>query len=223
MELRRECGRCHASLTEDAAAYVCAKGCTFCATCFRELKYVCPNCSGELVRRPRPGPTRGSARRAVLPARPRVTIRRAVREDLEALAPLFDAYRQFYEQPPDPPAAERFLSDRLSRDDSVVLVAEVGGSVVGFTQLYPLFSSISLGRVYVLNDLFVRPAARRNGVGADLLEAARVYAETAGAHYLELSTAVDNPAQRLYEACGWVADREFLHYELSLRTPSRSG
>jgi ribosomal protein S18 acetylase RimI-like enzyme len=104
------------------------------------------------------------------------------------------------------------------------LVADQGGVAVGFVQLYPLFSSVSLGPIYVLNDLFVDPKARGQGAGGRLLEAARAYGEHAGAHYLELSTAVDNPAQRLYEAWGWVLDREFLYYELMLprRRESRS-
>jgi len=220
MEFRRECGRCHAALAEDASAYICAHECTFCPTCYRRLAYVCPNCSGELVCRPRAGPARAPERKAAPPSDPRVTVRRAGRADLEALTPLFDAYRQFYDQPSDPKASARFLSNRLARDESIVFLAEEGGRAVGFMQLYPLFSSVSLGRVYLLNDLYVPPEARRRGVGARLLEAARGLGEQDGAHYLELSTAVDNPAQRVYEASGWIRDREFLYYELPLRRPT---
>jgi hypothetical protein len=216
MELRGECGRCHAALREDGPAYVCVHDCTFCATCYRQLKYVCPNCSGELVRRPRPGPFPRTERRTVPPPDRRLTVRRAVLAVVEAIAPLFDAYRQFYEQPPDLAAAREFLRERLRHDESVVLVAELDGVAVGFTQLYPLFSSVSLGPVHVLNDLFVDPNTRHHGVGARLLEAARAYGVEAGSRYLELSTAVDNPAQRLYEASEWTLDREFLHYELLL-------
>jgi ribosomal protein S18 acetylase RimI-like enzyme len=223
MEFRRECGRCHITLTEDGPAYVCARECTFCPTCFRQLHYVCPNCDGELVRRPRPGPQRDPAPRTSLRPGSRFSVRRGTVENLDAVTPLFDAYRKFYGQPSDLTESRRFLADRLSRDESVVLVAEEGGVAVGFTQLYPLFSSISLGPIYVLNDLFVAPNARRGGVGARLLEAARGYGREAGAHYLELSTAVDNPAQRLYEACGWVPDREFLHYELPLPHAPKNG
>ena len=133
------------------------------------------------------------------------------------LAPLFDAYRQFYEQSSDIAASEKFLDDRLVRGESVAFLAEEGGVTVGFVQLYPIFSSTSLGRVYVLNDLFVVPGARRKGVGGLLLEAARNWSDREGALYLELSTAVDNPAQRLYEAHGWMPDLEFLHYELPVR------
>jgi len=144
-------------------------------------------------------------------------VRRASSVDLDAVAPLFDAYRRFYEQPSDLAASRKFLSDRLEKNESVVFVAETGRVAVGFTQLYPLFSSVSLGPIYILNDLFVDPTARRLGVGARLLEAARAFGRGAGAHYMELSTAVDNPAQGLYEANGWWLDREFLHYELPIR------
>ena len=216
MNYRRECGRCHTPLSDDASAYFCADESTFCPKCYRELRFVCPDCSGELVRRPRAGPT-ARLPRAPTGASPHpVSVRRAGRGDLAAVAPLFDAYRQFYEQPSDLRASTRFLAQRLERDESVVFVAEEDGRAVGFVQMYPLFTSISLGRVYVLNDLFVDPAARRSGVGATLLDFSRRWAEDEKAHYLTLSTAVDNPAQRLYEACGWKRDREFLYYELPL-------
>jgi ribosomal protein S18 acetylase RimI-like enzyme len=220
MEFRRECGRCHVVLSPDDPAYLCAKECTFCATCYRQLKYVCPNCSAELVRRPRPGAYRRPGVRAHVFPTGSLSTRRATVNDLDAVAPLFDAYRQFYEQPADLAASREFLRDRLARQESVVFVAEEDGTAVGFTQLYPSQSSVSLGPIYVLNDLFVSPSARHHGVGAQLLEAARAFGEASGAHYLELSTAADNPAQRLYEACGWNLDREFLHYEILLRTPA---
>jgi len=223
MEFRRECGRCRLSLTEDSPAYLCAHECTFCPTCFRQLHFLCPNCDGELVRRPRPSTSRRPGRRAPPPPDHPVTVRTSTIEDLDTVAPLFDAYRQFYEQPTDLPASRQFLSERLARGESTVLVAEEGGVTVGFSQLYPMFSSVSLGPIFVLNDLFVDPNARRRGVGALLLEAARTYAHEAGAHYLELATAVDNPAQYLYEACGWVPDREFLHYELPLQRRPKDG
>jgi len=220
MEFRRECGRCHVSLRDQDAAYLCAHECTFCATCYRRLRYVCPNCAGELVRRPRAGPAPRAVPAAEPPAGAGIHVRRAGPDDLRTLVPLFDAYRVFYEQAPDAPAAERFLRDRLTRNESIVFVAGEGGIVLGFTQLYPLYASISLGRIYMLNDLFVVPSARRKGVGGVLLEAARRWAEGEGAHYLELSTAVDNPAQRVYEAHGWILDREFLYYERPLQTRS---
>jgi GNAT superfamily N-acetyltransferase len=219
MELRPECGRCHRALTDQDRAFVCSFDCTWCPSCFRLLHGVCPNCGGELLLRPRPRPSGSPA--AIppnrSPSRGTVSIRRATVEDLDRVAPLFDAYRQFYSQPANLPESRAFLAGRLENKESVVLVAEVQGHTVGFVQLYPSFSSISVGPIFVLNDLYVDPSARRGGVGARLLESARLLAEASGAHYLELSTAIDNPAQRLYEANGWALDSEFLHYELRVR------
>jgi hypothetical protein len=96
-----------------------------------------------------------------------VAVRLAVFQDLEQLAQLFDDYRQFYGKPADLELARRFLSDRLSKQDSLVLLAEVpGADAVGFVQLYPTFSSVRAARIYILNDLFVAATARRRGTGA---------------------------------------------------------
>lgn len=144
-------------------------------------------------------------------------IRQATLHDLDQLVPLFDAYRQFYGQPSDLIVARQFLSDRLVRNESVVLIAEDGaGKAVGFTQLYPTFSSILVAPMYVLSDLFVIPEARRRGAGTLLLRSAAETARTAGAVRLELATATTNAqARRLYEALGWQRD-EFYLYSLSL-------
>ena len=145
-------------------------------------------------------------------------IKRATISELDAAAPLFDAYRQFYGQRSDVAAARAFLDERLRRDESVIFLAvenkEVG-EALGFTQLYPSFSSVSLKRLWVLNDLFVGPNVRRGGVGRRLLDRAREWAIETGAKGLVLATAVDNSkARALYESCGWQRDDEFQHYHL---------
>ena len=135
------------------------------------------------------------------------TIRRATAADLPALVPLFDAYRRFYGQPGDPARAGAFLCERLERGESVVLLAERDGAAVGFTQLYPLFSSVRTARLWVLNDLFVAEAARRGGVARALLDAAAAFARADGACGLMLETTRDNaPARALYRAAGWHED-----------------
>jgi ribosomal protein S18 acetylase RimI-like enzyme len=147
-----------------------------------------------------------------------VQIRQATIHDLDALVPLFDGYRQFYGQPSDPGKARAFLAERFGHHESLILLArdEAGGSA-GFTQLYPLFSSVRAVRTYLLNDLFVAPAARRHGVAKALVEAAAAHAKALGAASLSLSTALDNaPAQALYESLGWRRDRRFCEYGLAL-------
>ena len=129
--------------------------------------------------------------------------------DVALIAPLFDSYRQFYDKPADPTLAAAFIRDRLQANESVILIAEAGGEgsgeVLGFVQLYPSFSSVAACRIWVLNDLFVIPAARRSGVGRALMEAARRHAIETGAKRLTLETTVENrKAWSLYEDLGYV-------------------
>jgi ribosomal protein S18 acetylase RimI-like enzyme len=142
-------------------------------------------------------------------------ILRATPADVGDVASLFDAYRQFYGKPSDVEAARRFLFARLSREESVVFIARVGGKIAGFVNLYPVFSSVNLTRQWILNDLFVAPEARKLGVGRALMERARRLAEATQANGLALETAIDNEAaQKLYESLGWKRDEEFYRYFL---------
>jgi ribosomal protein S18 acetylase RimI-like enzyme len=138
---------------------------------------------------------------------PGVSIRRATPADLDAIAPLFDAYRGFYGQPADLPRARAWLQARMQRDESVVLVAERNGGIVGFTQLYPMYSSVRTARTWILNDLYVDSGARRSGAARALLDAAAGYARDQGAAGISLETTVDNaPARALYRSTGWAED-----------------
>lgn len=148
-----------------------------------------------------------------------IQIRRASSADLRAVAELFDLYRQFYGQPPDYQLAEAFLRDRSTNSDSVVFLAadDQSGEGLGLVQLYPSFSSVAARRVWILNDLFVTPAARRRGIGRALLDAARSHAESTGAKRVVLSTAAANrEARALYESYGYKQDEVFLVYKLEL-------
>ena len=136
-----------------------------------------------------------------------LAITRAGPADLDALATLFDAYRQFYGQAPDAPRARQWLRERLRFGESVVLVAKRGGKTVGFAQLYPMFSSVRTARTWILNDLFVDSTARRKGVARALLDAAAAFAREDGAAGISLETTRDNDAARaLYRAAGWNED-----------------
>ncbi len=147
-----------------------------------------------------------------------IAIRRADANDLDALAVLFDAYRQFYQQSGDVAAARAFLAERLAWDESVVLEAEDDTTQIGFVQLYPLFSSVRLGRTWLLNDLYVAPQARRLGAARALLDAACAFAHERGALGLELETGRDNlTAQALYRSAGWQLD-ENLHFHIDFKS-----
>ncbi len=141
-----------------------------------------------------------------------MTIREAKVDDLPELAQLMDAYRVFYAQPSDSKAAGAFLSDRIELRDSRIFIALLGEKAVGFTQLYPSFSSVGLIRIYILNDLYVNPDYRGQGIGEALLKKAQEFCISEGARGLALETAVENPAQYLYERLGWIKDESFFHY-----------
>ncbi len=150
-----------------------------------------------------------------------VQIRRATMADVDLIAPLFDAYRQFYERPADLVLARDYIEARLKNDESVIFLAtamkdgaEIG---LGFTQLYPSFCSVSAQNVWVLYDLFVDPNARRTGVAKRLMKEAKKHGRETGAAWLKLETALTNrPGQALYESLGWHRDNDFYTYHLPL-------
>ncbi len=145
-------------------------------------------------------------------------VRRAGIDDIDTVTRLFDAYRVFYGRPTDPDTARAFVRDRLQRADSVIFLAgRPSMPAVGFTQLYPIFSSLSASRAFILNDLFVMPEARRQGAASHLIAAAAAHARADGATQMTLSTAIDNmAAQRLYESLGWIREDAFYTYNLTL-------
>lgn len=139
-----------------------------------------------------------------------MTVTRARLADLDEAAALFAAYREFYGEPYDVAASAAFLADRITRDESVVLLARADGAAVGFAQVYPAFSSTALAPLWILNDLFVAPAARGSGVVDELLATVEELAREAGAVTVELSTAHTNErAQAVYDRHGFQLDEIF--------------
>lgn len=141
-----------------------------------------------------------------------MTIKKASIADLERIVPLFDAYRVFYKQPSDEESARNFLKERFSKNETVIFIALENEEPIGFTQLYKTFSSVSLQPSYILNDLFVSPNHRKKGVGEALLNQAKLHCQEIGFKGLALETAVDNPAQKLYERLDWKNDTDYIHY-----------
>lgn len=136
----------------------------------------------------------------------------------DVIAPLFDAYRIFYGKTSDLPKARAFIGERLEREESVIFYAcDSEHGAVGFTQLYPTFSSLDAQRTWLLNDLYVSEVARGQGVGRLLLDAARAFAIDTGAVGIVLETGRGNlGAQRLYESLGYVRDEGYYTYWLAL-------
>lgn len=146
-------------------------------------------------------------------------VKQATIEDLHDLADIFNQYRVFYGQESNVDQARCFLFERFEHRESIIFIVRESSSNVigGFTQLYPSFSSISLERLFILNDLFVREESRKHGIGQLLLDAAKTYAQQMNAKGLGLSTAIDNhQAQRLYERNGYEKDEAFYHYFLRI-------
>ncbi len=141
-----------------------------------------------------------------------VKIIRAKQEHIFLLAPLLDAYRVFYKQNSDIKAAEQFLEERFQKNESVLFLSLDGEESTGFVQLYPGFSTVSLQPIYILNDLYVRSAHRNMGIGESLLRTSQEYCQMKGFKGLALETAIDNPAQGLYERMGWEKDVHCFHY-----------
>lgn len=143
-------------------------------------------------------------------------VRKAIQSDQGQLSHLFDGYRQFYQQAPDLSGASQFIASRLQNNDSVIFVAEDNDQLLGFTQLYPSFSSVSMQRLWVLNDLFIAAEARKMGVAKALMEQARQFAVQTQAKGLMLETDLDNhAAQKLYEQLGYQKQNDTYHFFLA--------
>ena len=147
-------------------------------------------------------------------------IKQAGPPDLDAAARLFAAYRVFYEQPDDLPEARRFLEGHLAAGTSIILLArDAAGDAVGFLQVFPSFSSVSLGPIWKLNDLFVATGASRMGVADALMDEIERRARAAGVIRLDLETGVENhAAQALYVRRGWRQVTDLKYFEIRCDT-----
>jgi len=141
-----------------------------------------------------------------------ITIRKATVDDVKTIAMLFNKYRIFYKQIP-----ENFIYERISNNESVIFLMEENNIAVGFTQLYPIYSSVGMKRAWLLNDLYVEETARGKGFADALLQAAQAFGAETNSRWLMLQTAVDNySAQKVYERNGWKREQNFYTYNYQL-------
>ncbi|MBT8306178.1 MAG: GNAT family N-acetyltransferase [Maribacter sp.] len=141
-----------------------------------------------------------------------IKVIQATEKNIDEIVPLFDEYRVFYKQERNLEGARNFIVDRFNNKESIIFLAYFNGQPAGFTQLYPMFSSVSMQRSYVLNDLYVHPTFRNKQIGEALLNSAKEFCNASHAKGLSLETAIDNPAQKLYEKLGWEKDEACFHY-----------
>jgi ribosomal protein S18 acetylase RimI-like enzyme len=140
-------------------------------------------------------------------------VKKAILNDLESLSELFDLYRVFYEQRSNQEGAREFLKARIINKESVIFIAFDGEHSVGFVQLYPSFSSVSMMRSWVLNDLYVKEQFRGKGAGEKLIYKAIQFAKETGAKGVMLETGKENlNAQRLYEKIGFERESNYFYY-----------
>ena len=139
-------------------------------------------------------------------------VRRAKKKDIEQLSVLFDKYRIFYKREGDIATAKQFLKKRMKRKESVIFVAEERKELIGFTQLFPIFSSTNMMRTWLLNDLYVNEKSRGVGAATALLNAAKEFGKETNSKWLLLQTAADNyTAQKVYEKNGWIKETDFFY------------
>ncbi|WP_142687766.1 GNAT family N-acetyltransferase [Chitinophaga polysaccharea] len=133
------------------------------------------------------------------------------------VAVLFDAYRSYYDQAPDFKGALEFISERIAQKDSVIFVVLLDAEIIGFTQLYPIFTSLGMKRGWLLNDLYVLEEHRGRGAGKALLDKATAYGKSTNAAWLMLQTYIANTgAQKLYEKEGFKKDTNSYYYYKAL-------
>lgn len=140
-------------------------------------------------------------------------VRKATLADVEELAVLFDKFRQFYRQAPDLEGATNYIKSRLNYEDSAIYVASDNDILVGFTQLYPLFSSVGMKRMWLLNDLYVSEEHRGKNWGHQLIDAAKRLAANTGATAILIETEKTNTrAQKLYAEVGFEEPDTLFYY-----------
>lgn len=147
-----------------------------------------------------------------------VEIRKAAIDDLDQLADLFNQYRVFYKKLSDLPAGRNFLWERMTNSESVIFVAiNPEKQFMGFVQLYPIFSSTRMKRLWLLNDLFVAPDYRGQGISVSLIEKSKELCQTTNACGLLLETAKTNTVgNQLYPRTGFALESDSNFYVWNL-------
>ncbi|SHN93545.1 hypothetical protein BHECKSOX_431 [Bathymodiolus heckerae thiotrophic gill symbiont] len=149
-----------------------------------------------------------------------ITIRRAEKTDLLQIVEIFEHYRNFYKCERNNELAVEFISKRIEFEDSFILIAVDESkpllTIVGFTQMYPLYSSTEMKKLWLLNDLFVLKDYRKKGIAKKLIENNKQVAQTSGARGLFLETESTNEvAKNIYSNEGFIKNKNiFYNFDL---------
>ena len=143
-----------------------------------------------------------------------MNIREAKKSDLDQLSILFDAYRVFYGKESNIDISKNFLESRLSNKDSEVFICEFDNILIGFVQLYPLFSSTRVSKYWLLNDLFVDSKYRGKGYSKLLIDKAKELVKDSNACGMMLETEKSNKiGNNLYPKTGFEKNDSSNFYE----------
>ncbi|EAQ39274.2 acetyltransferase (GNAT) family [Dokdonia sp. MED134] len=139
-------------------------------------------------------------------------------DQLDSVTHLFNKYMIFYKKPSNEPIYKAYLKERIENKEATVYLAiDVNNTPLGFVLNYYAFSSVSLGKTITLNDLYVQPEYRKNGIAEQLIRKTFELAKSVGAIRVDLGTAKDNySAQKLYERIGFTRDKQFYAYSYSM-------
>lgn len=133
--------------------------------------------------------------------------------DLDDLTILFDKYRVFYNKTSDLDGAKAFLADRINNGESTIFICRKDNIAMGFAQLYPLFSSTRMRRLWLLNDLYVDAEFRGHGISKALIDACKNFAKSTDACGVMLETNKDNLiANNLYIKTSFEVDKDHNFY-----------
>ncbi len=138
-------------------------------------------------------------------------------DHLDQLTPMFIRYRELYGAMPQAEASREYLTERLNKNEAIILLAFEQDTLLGFCLVYPSFSSVSLRPTWIINDLYVSEEARGQHIARKLLQEISQQAHGNQAVRLRVSVNANNEiAKRLYESADFLEDKHFRNYILPL-------
>lgn len=138
---------------------------------------------------------------------------------IEQLVGVVEEYREFCGFSRSPERTALFFRRLLKKKESSTFLAvdEQSDEVMGFVNLYPSYSTLSLKRLWILNDLGVAKCYQGQGVASFLIQKAVSFAKSTDAVRIELKTQKSNGnAQKLYKSLGFSVDGENIYYTVPL-------